>query len=404
MHQLEIIRTDDAYEAALSEVGLLMESDPDPETPDGKKLELLVHLVSDFEDRNTTLPKSDPVEAIVFRMDQMGLKQSDLVPYIGSRSKVSEILSRKRQLTLSMIQALNAGLGIPAEVLIQPGSPNTDVDQVDWTRFPGKEMCARGWIRANYKDVKDSIQEHIQGFFGSVGGLESVSALNRSSKHFRSGREMNRYALTAWTTRIIKLALEDPPERKYLKGSLDMEVMRKVVELSVLPDGPIRAKAALKELGISLVFEPALPQTYLDGSAILTFIDHPIVGLTLRYDRLDNFWFSLMHELSHISLHIDKGTNQFFDDLDIKKNEDPLEEEADENAGEALIPSDKWAASPARVFPSKNSILRFARQINVHPAIVAGRVRKESNSYHIYNDLVGHGRVRYLFGLATEEE
>lgn len=404
MQQLEIIKTQDAYEAALAEVGLLMDSDPDPETPDGKKLELLVHLVSDFEDKNTTLPESDPVEAIMFRMDQMGLKQADLVPYIGSRSKVSEILSRKRQLTLAMIQALNTGLGIPAEVLIKPGTPHSDIDQVDWNRFPGKEMCARGWIPANYKEAKDRVQEHIKEFFASVGGLDCVSALNKASKHFRSGREMNRYALTAWTTRIIILALENPPKRKYTKGSLDMRVMRKIVELSVLPDGPVRAQSALRELGISLVFEPALPQTYLDGSAILTYVNHPIIGLTLRYDRLDNFWFSLMHELSHVSLHFDKGTNQFFDDLDIKKNEDPLEEEADENAGEALIPSEKWVSSPARVFPSKNSILRFARQINVHPAIIAGRVRKENNSYHVYNDLVGHGRVRYLFGLATEED
>ncbi|MCC7306438.1 MAG: ImmA/IrrE family metallo-endopeptidase [Acidobacteria bacterium] len=401
--QLEIIKTDSAYAAALDEIDRLIDSDPDPDTPDGGRLELLVHLVSNYEEQSSSLPDSDAVESILFRMDQMGLKQTDLVPYIGSRSKVSEVLSRKRQLTLSMVQALNSGLGIPADVLIKPTTLVTDAEGEDWLRYPAKEMCARGWIPVEYKEAKASIARHIKVFFDSVGGLDRAYGLNKTSNHVRSGREMNRFALSAWSARIIQLAKGCPPPRNYDKTLLNLGKMQEMARLSVFPDGPLRAQAALRELGISLVVEPALPRTYLDGSAILTFAEHPIIGLTLRYDRLDNFWFTLMHELSHLYFHADVGRKHFYDDLDVKHHDDPLEVEADESAAEALIPSEKWASSPARVFPSRTAILRFAQQIKVHPAIVAGRVRKESNTYHVYNDLVGHGRARVLFGLTSEE-
>src|SRR6056297_1563828 len=112
-----LIKTETDYEQALSRIEELM--DADAGTPEADELELLATLVEMYEDAHYPIDMPDPVDAIRFRMEQAGLKQQDLVPYMGSRSKVSEVLNRKRPLTLSMMRGLHRGLGIPAEVLLQ---------------------------------------------------------------------------------------------------------------------------------------------------------------------------------------------------------------------------------------------------------------------------------------------
>ena len=103
---LKVIKTDSEYSSALEDFGRLIDLDPAPGSMDADKLDLLALLVRDYESKKFPINLPDPVEAIEFVMDQKGMKQKDLVPFIGSRSKVSEILSRKRPLTLSMMRAL----------------------------------------------------------------------------------------------------------------------------------------------------------------------------------------------------------------------------------------------------------------------------------------------------------
>lgn len=116
----KVIKNDCDYETALARIDQLM--DAAPGTPEGEELELLATLVEVYEDKHVSMELPDPIEAIRFRMEQSGLKQQDLVPYIGSRSKVSEVLAGKRRLSLNMIRALHKGLGVPAEVLLREPS------------------------------------------------------------------------------------------------------------------------------------------------------------------------------------------------------------------------------------------------------------------------------------------
>ena len=117
----KVLKTEDDYRAALERVGEIM--DATPGTPDGDELELLATLVELYEDKNSPIDPPDPIEAIKFRMEQAELTRKDLIPYIGSLSKVSEVLNRKRTLSLKMIRSLHSGLDIPAEVLLQdPGA------------------------------------------------------------------------------------------------------------------------------------------------------------------------------------------------------------------------------------------------------------------------------------------
>jgi len=112
------IKTEKEYEAALKEIERLFHADPG--TPDADRLEVIGTLVEAYEDEHYAIPLPDPIEAINDYMEARGLSRADLEQYIGSRARVSEILNRRRPLTLSMIQRLHDGLGIPAEVLVQP--------------------------------------------------------------------------------------------------------------------------------------------------------------------------------------------------------------------------------------------------------------------------------------------
>jgi HTH-type transcriptional regulator/antitoxin HigA len=115
--EIKPIRTEADYEAALKEVERLWGAEPG--TPEGDRFEILFTLVEAYEEQHYPILPPDPVEAIKYFMETRGLDRRDLEEYIGSSGRVSEVLSRKRPLTLRMIRKLNAGLGIPAEVLIQ---------------------------------------------------------------------------------------------------------------------------------------------------------------------------------------------------------------------------------------------------------------------------------------------
>jgi len=118
--EIKPIKTEADYEAALEEVERLFNASPN--TPEGDRVEVLTTLIEAYEGKHHHIPPPDPIEAILYYMESRGLSRRDLEPYIGSRARVSEVLNRKRPLTIYMIRKLNTGLGIPAEVLIQPYS------------------------------------------------------------------------------------------------------------------------------------------------------------------------------------------------------------------------------------------------------------------------------------------
>ena len=112
------IKTQADYEATLEEIDRVWGADPG--SPQGEKLDILITLVEAYEEQHHPIPPPDPVEAILHRLDSQGLSRRDLEPYLGSRARVSEILNRKRALSLAMIRKLQDGLGISAEILVQP--------------------------------------------------------------------------------------------------------------------------------------------------------------------------------------------------------------------------------------------------------------------------------------------
>ena len=399
--EIKVIKTDAEHQVALDELERLIDLDPDPGEKESDRLELLALLIEDYEEKHFPIDLPDPIDALEFVMDQQGLTQKDMVPFIGNRSKVSEVLSRKRTLTLSMIRALNKGLNIPAEVLLnEPGASLEDGEDVEWERFPLREMINRKWIDAPSKDVSDKVEELMREFFAPLGGFQNSPILYKRSL-IRAARGMNNYALEAWRAKVLMRALEQTAP-DYKKSLISKEFLREVVRLSRAENGPLLARDYLMSYGIIFVYERHLPRTYLDGASFLTPKGNPVVALTLRYDRLDNFWYVLMHELIHVWKHLGGDVEIFIDDLDHSDESDPKEVEADRLAREFLVPTKEWESSEA-CLGSAFGAQELAERLRIHPAIVAGKIRREENNYRKLNNLVGHGEVRRLFELKISQ-
>lgn len=118
-----IIKSDKELDAALHEIEKLILSRPKPGSAESHRLELLMMLAESYETVRFPIDPPDPISAILFRLEQQGLTRADLIPIIGSRGRVSEVLSGKRALSLAMIRALHEKLGIPASILIRPVRP-----------------------------------------------------------------------------------------------------------------------------------------------------------------------------------------------------------------------------------------------------------------------------------------
>jgi HTH-type transcriptional regulator / antitoxin HigA len=393
---LEPIKSDADHAEALQRIEQLLDRAPAPGSPEAEELDALTALVQSYESRNYPIEPPDPVEALIFRMEQQNLSHRDLVPFIGSRAKVSEILSRKRPLTLSMIRALHFGLGIPASSLLREAPRSDDAQDLDPSQFPLSLMSKRGWLNATEWEIKNHPAEVLDGFLAPVGTASRLHSAYKQSEHVRSGRSMDEPALFAWTIRVVTKARELSLAR-YKSGSVTLEFMRSIAKLSIKEDAPALVRKCLSEHGIALCVEPHLPQTYLDGAAVLLDSDCPTVGMTVRYDRIDNFWFTLMHELAHICCHLDSGISVFYDDLEVAPQNNSREKEADSIAREALIPMDVWERSPASKLPTPEAAMHLAKQLGIHPAIAAGRIRYERKNYRLLPNLVGSGEIRRCF-------
>jgi len=395
----KIIKTEKEYNKVLSRIDLLM--DAEPNTPEGDELELLVTLIELYEDKKYPIDMPDPIAAIKFRMEQMSLNQQALVPFIGNKSKVSEVLNKKRPLSLSMMRALHKDLGIPAEILLQEQGHDfpKEIPGIEWTCFPVHEIVNLGWISSN-KSIKGNEEEIMRAYIQEAGGMNSFSELLfRTSKTPLNKYRTDKYALMAWCLRVMQLSKKHPLEKKYKPGSVNLSDLSK---LSYFKDGPLIAKEYLEKHGIQFFVIPHLKKTFLDGAAMILDKKKPVIALTLRYDRIDNFWFCLLHELAHLIKHLQTDkTNIMIDELKTHKsitaNKDAKEKEADKISKNALIPEEYWEKVNLDAKNLAKEVILLSDQLKIHPAIVAGRIQFEKNNYRILTQFMGRGEVGNLF-------
>ncbi len=404
MNAIKPIRSDEDLDTALARIEEVF--DAVPGTPEDDELGVLLDLVELYESKHEPIPDPDPISAIKFRMDQANLAPRDLAPFIGSRAKVSEVLSGKRAITMSMARALHQHLGIPADVLLQErgASLSDSVPGLEYGRFPLRAIAKAGWI-PSVQHLNDHAEELITGLMKRAGGPEFAAApMYRKNDGRRVNAKTDEYALRAWCWQVLAQA----GERRGLSLGCESDVvtphfLRQIAQMSLLEDGPLEARKRLAQHGIGLEYVKHLPRTHLDGAALRLCDGRPVIGITLRYDRIDNFWFTLLHELSHLALHMGACSDEtgFVDDHSLRGIEaggsDTAEQDADQLAQNALIPPEIWGGGAILESPGPMAVLNMAAQSGVHPAIIAGRIRYETRNYRLLSQFVGTGEVRRQF-------
>jgi len=324
--------------------------------------------------------------------EAIGLKEQQIQRY-----EAEEYSSACLRRLADVATALGLNITEVAE-LRATSQPLRSLESADlaWDQFPIREMYRRNWfegfsgsLSAAVAHAEELVKNFVQRSLNAP-----VQAATR--QRVRSDGVVDWYALLAWQCRAIALARKSKPENRYKPNTITHEWLVKLSHVSCQVDGPRKAVDYLLDSGIPLVIEPHLSHTHLDGAALLLPEGTPMVGMTLRQDRLDNFWFVLIHELIHVMKHLHKGdAESIFDDLDADADE--IEQETDSLAGEILVPENRWNEALARYVRNQDTIEDFASELTIHPAIVAGKIRREADNYTILQDMVGQGEVRKLF-------
>lgn len=391
----KVIQSEKQHQDYLREIEHLLEQAPPVGSRDADRLNLLTVLVEAYESKKFPIEAPDPIDAIQFRMQEQGLTQSDLAPYFGTRSRVSEVLARKRPLTVQMIRAVSVGLGISADTLIGLSSTQKSggSENVDWSKFPLREMISRGWIEKASGTALKSADEMVKNFVQGVGLTLGAVSFRRSILG-DAYSPTTKYALYAWLARVIQRSRQKSL-RTFDPTVLSHSFFKELAQLSWFDNGPQLAVEFLEKHGIAVVFEAHLKGTVLDGAAFKDDGGRPVIGMTLRFNRLDNFWFTLLHEVAHIWKHT-SGSETFLDNSEIA-SEDSKEVEANRIAREAFIPRAIWKRCEAYTNPSAQSIDKLSRELKIHPAVIAGRIRRETGNYGSFADMVGQDEVRKFF-------
>ena len=330
-----------------------------------------------------------------------GMSQSDLARVLGikpqqvQRYEATNYMSASLARLVDVAEILN--INISSMYFSETGNNGAvyswnNLDDIAWHKFPAHEMVKRGWFDiprgANLVDrVKDYVLDAV--------GPQIVTALHR--KKMRADTLPDEYGLLAWQARVLERAQNIIDDTQLPRFNHDDRWLSELVMLTRLADGPRCAARLLASNGIILVTEKHLTGTYLDGAAMVSASDHPVIGMTLRHDRLDNFWFVLFHELGHVYLHLYDGLRYDFFDDDGSHTRDSIELEADRFALSRLVPDDQWGECLSRFALSEEAVHLDASKLGIDASIIAGRIRKELGNYRILNQLVGLRKVRIQF-------
>ena len=163
-----------------------------------------------------------------------------------------------------------------------------------------------------------------------------------------------------------------------------------------IPENLTQIGPFLASHGIVFIWEDSFPSMKLDGAVFALSSGQIVVAVSLRYARLDHFWFTLMHELAHVVLHADHLDTPILDDFDVV-SEDIIEQQADRLASDSLIPRNEWRSCPARYTNSADDIVSFANRLGIPSQCVAGRLQRELSRYDLFTEIINKHNVREIF-------
>lgn len=268
-----------------------------------------------------------------------------------------------------------------------------------------REMSRRKWIQPAAATLRNRVAERgdaLLNFLVAHSAVTPAYAMFKGRRPNAKQALLDDFATRAWVGHLTQIARSCRVATVFRPSNIDRRFLTTLAQLSTREKGPALALDAVRELGICVILESGLPGMSVDGASFHVAGAAPVVALTARYDRLDNFWFTLFHEIGHIALHLADPSSDVFVDAEETSDGNEVEAEAEANAfaKDSLIPRDLWLRSDAYRSGSEASVVALAKQLEIHPAIVAGRIRYERRDFRIFDRLIGRGLVReVIFGV-----
>lgn len=328
-----------------------------------------------------------PGEFLREELEARGWSQQELADILDRPARlISELIAGKRAVTPETAKGLADAFGTSPDYWMNLESqyqlskvkiPNENVARKArlYGKFPVREMLRRGWVRAS--ENVEVLEQRFCEFF-RVTDIDAEPALLHSAKKTHVVEETTPIQL-AWLFRVRSMASEQKIST-YSRPKL-ISALDQLKALILSPEEVRHVPRIMAEAGVRLVFVEPLAGSKMDGACFWLDDQKPVIGMTLRFDRIDNFWFVLRHEIEHVLREDGKSEGRPIIDTDVGDAKVELQEcERVANAAGAdfCVPTSEMDSFIARVQPyfSEEKVLRFAQRINVHPGLVVGQLQR----------------------------
>lgn len=328
--------------------------------------------------------------------------QATLAMFLGiDRTGVSRLVSNRKKIDAETALALGDALGIPAEKFLEvqqrfdlevarairrPDERRSDRASA-YRTLPISEMIHRGWIRAQDSRDFERVEAELKRLF-SVSDLSQIPSISHAAKKTDAASEATPTQL-AWIHRVNEVAqnLVVPAFSQQKASAAITKLERLLLSAESISEIP----RIMAEAGIRFVIVESLKSAKIDGVTTWLAPNEPVIGMSLRYDRLDNFWFVLRHELEHV-MHR-HGQNGYILDAELEGERagtgDTVNEQervANQAAAEFCVPAHSLQQFISRKAPifSERDLLGFARTLHIHPALVAGQIQRATQRYELF--------------------
>jgi HTH-type transcriptional regulator/antitoxin HigA len=355
-----------------------------------------------------------PGQLIEALLEQKGWTQRTLGVVLGkAESTINRLVSGKTAVDAETALMLEEVFSVPAERflelqksfelaqarIVSRADPKRAIRATLYGDLPVSEMIKRGWLAAeNVRDTAN-LDEALMRFFG-VNRPEDIEVLPHAAKKTAVNSDPTP-AQMAWLYRVRQMA-NSLLAKPYSKQSL-VSALPKLKALAISPEGVAQVPKMLTECGIRFVIVETLPGAKIDGVCFWLNPASPVIGMTLRFDRIDNFWFVLRHEIEHVlqghgmsAMILDAGLEG--ERAGTGPDIEAEERIANRAAQEFLVPPDQLAAFIARKAPffSDRDLTGFAKIMRVHPGIVAGQLQRQTERYDRFRDYLAKVRENLL--------
>lgn len=325
---------------------------------------------------------TSPGRILQRELDSRGWTQKDLAEITNRPAQaINEIIRGTKQITPETARELAAALGTSAEFwtsleanyrlhLAKKKQKEEDIERRSrlYTLAPISELIKRGWIKST--ESLDELEKSVCELLG----ISSSQETPQIAVNFRQSQILapEDNATIVWCKRVEQVVSQQKV------GDFNLEKLKEAIpellEYAAIGEGIKHVPSFLLNLGVHFAIVPHLKKTYLDGAAFY-FKGRPVIALTLRHNRIDNFWFTLLHELGHI---VAGHQGVYLDNLE-QLEENREEKEANELASQWLIEEEKFHSFIAQTQPkfSAQAITNFAQDQHRHPGIILGRLQRE---------------------------